>query len=165
MVSFRAGAASMAGIVLVVPLFGRLTISRRGLYSRGGVAPTWWCSIGVNVVHACSSKRPAAHVSLSWNFLWLLTSCLPDSFHSEPSVYTSFVLLCHGWHGKQKSVTVQCKARWYYKSPSRQQKNEGRKNFSVLRVERPSLHASKHCLRQWPYHSKIPHAGAELTVD
>ena len=50
----------------------------------GGVAPTWWRSIDVNAVHACSSKRLAAHVSLSWNFL---TSCLPDSFfHSEPSV-------------------------------------------------------------------------------
>ena len=35
----------------------------------------------------------------------------------------------HGWHGKQKSVTVQCKARQYYESPSRQQKNEGEKNF------------------------------------
>jgi len=45
-----------------------------------GVAPTWWRSIDVNVVHACSSKRPAAHVSLSWNFLWLLISYLPDSF-------------------------------------------------------------------------------------
>ena len=50
----------------------------------GGVAPTWWRSIDVNVVHACSSKRPAAHVLLSWNFL---TSCLQDSFfHSEPLV-------------------------------------------------------------------------------
>ena len=67
----RAGAAGMAGTVLAVPLFGHLTISRCGLYSRGGVAPTWWCSIDVNVAHACSSKRPAAHVSLalSWNFL------------------------------------------------------------------------------------------------
>jgi len=26
-------------------------------------------------------------------------------------------------------VTVQCKARRYYESPSRQQKNEGEKNF------------------------------------
>ena len=33
---FRAGTAGMAGTVLAVPLFGRLTISRRGLYSRGG---------------------------------------------------------------------------------------------------------------------------------
>jgi len=85
----RAGAAGTAGTVLAVPLFGRLTISRRGLYSREGVAPMWWRSIDVNVVHACSSKRPAAHVSLPWNFLRLLTSCLPDSFlffHSEPSV-------------------------------------------------------------------------------
>jgi len=81
---FKAGAAGMAGTVLGVPLFGRLTISRRGLYSQGGVAPTWWRSIDVNVVHACSSKRPAAHISLSWNFL---TSCLPDSFfYSEPSL-------------------------------------------------------------------------------
>jgi len=64
--------------------FWSLTISRCGLYSGGGVAPTWCRSSDVNVVHACSSKRPAAHVSLSWNFL---TSCLLDSFfHSEPSV-------------------------------------------------------------------------------
>ena len=42
--------AGTAGSVLAVPLFGRLMISRRGLYSRGGVAPTWWCSIDVNVV-------------------------------------------------------------------------------------------------------------------
>ena len=34
--------------------------------------------------------------------------------------------------------------------------------FSVLRAERPSLRASIHCLWQWPYHSKIPHAGAAL---
>ena len=50
----------MAGAVLAVPLLGCLTISSRGLYSRWGVAPTWWCSIDVNAVHACSSKRPAA---------------------------------------------------------------------------------------------------------
>ena len=80
----RAGAAGTAGMVLAVPLFSHLTISRRELYSRGGVAPTWWHSIDVNVVHACSLKRPAAHVSLSWNFL---TSCLLDSFfYSKPSV-------------------------------------------------------------------------------
>ena len=45
-------AAGTAGTVLAVRLFGRLTISRRGLYSRGGVAPTWRRSIDVNVVHA-----------------------------------------------------------------------------------------------------------------
>ena len=40
---------SRAGAVLAVPLFGLLTISRRGLYSRGGVAPSWWRSIDVIV--------------------------------------------------------------------------------------------------------------------
>jgi len=58
----------------------------------------------------------------------------------------------------QKSVTVQCKARGNYESPSRQQKYQGEKNFSALRPERSSLHTSIHCLRQWPYHSKIPRA-------
>jgi len=82
--NYRAGVAGTAGTVLAVPLFGRLTISRRGLYSRGGVAPTWWRAIDMNAVHASSSKWPAAHASLSRNFL---TSCLPDLFfHSEPSV-------------------------------------------------------------------------------
>ena len=60
---YRAGVAGTAGTVLAVPLFGRLTISRRGLYSPGE-----WHPHGVNVVHACSSKRPVAHVSC-WNFL------------------------------------------------------------------------------------------------
>ena len=46
----RAGAAGTAGTVLAVPLFGRLTISRRGLYSRGGVAPTWW-----HLIDECSA--------------------------------------------------------------------------------------------------------------
>ena len=52
----RAGAAGMVGTVLGVPLFGRLTISRRGLAIRsgGGVAPTWWRSIDVDIIHACS---------------------------------------------------------------------------------------------------------------
>ena len=39
------------------------------------------------------------------------------------------LLLGHGWHRKQKSVTVQCKAQWYYKSPSRRVKNEGENFF------------------------------------
>ena len=34
-------------------------------------------------------------------------------------------------------MTVQCRARWYYKSPSREQKNEGEKNFATFRTERP----------------------------
>jgi len=51
----RAGAAGTAVTVWAVPLFGRLTISRCGLAIRkGGVAPTWWRSIDVDVVHACS---------------------------------------------------------------------------------------------------------------
>ena len=42
----QVGVASTAGMVLAVPLFSRLMISRRGLYTLGGaVAPTWWCSI------------------------------------------------------------------------------------------------------------------------
>ena len=83
------GADGTAGTVIAVPLLSRLTISRPGLYSRGRVASTWWRSID-------ECKRKAAHISLSWNFL-RLTRRLPDSFfHSEPSVQTSFVLLCHG---------------------------------------------------------------------
>ena len=97
LLSSRAGAAGTAGTVLAIPLCGRLTISRRGLYSWGGVAPTWWRSIDVNVVHACSSKQPAAHVSLSQNFLQLLTSCLQDMFfHSELLVEYLRVLLNGG---------------------------------------------------------------------
>ena len=53
----RARAAGTAGTVLAVPFFGRLTISRHGLAIQSG--GEW------RVVHACSSKRPAAHVSLS----------------------------------------------------------------------------------------------------
>jgi len=45
-------------------------------------------------------------------------------------------------------VTVQCKAQWYYKSPSRQLKNEGEK------VEIGATH-----LYTLLYDSKIPHAG------
>jgi len=56
----RAGAAGTAGTVLAVPLFSHLTISRHGPYSRGEKGITWWCSIDVNVVHACSSKRLAS---------------------------------------------------------------------------------------------------------
>ena len=41
----RAGAAGTAGTVLAVSLLSHLTISRRGLHSRGRVAPTWWRSI------------------------------------------------------------------------------------------------------------------------
>jgi len=32
----------------------------------------------------------------------------------------------------------------------------------MLRKERLSLRNSTHCLRQWPYHSKIPRTSAEL---
>ena len=48
------------GAGAAVPLFGRLTISRRGLYRRGGVAPTRWRSIDVNVVHACMQFETAS---------------------------------------------------------------------------------------------------------
>jgi len=34
--------AGTAGTVLAIRVFSELTISRRGLYSRGGGAPTWW---------------------------------------------------------------------------------------------------------------------------
>ena len=75
----RAGAASMANMALAVPLFSCLTISRSGLYSQGGVAPTWWCS--VDECSMCMQfKWPVAHVLLSWNFLRILTSHLPVSF-------------------------------------------------------------------------------------
>ena len=52
----------------------------------------------------------------------------------------SFCYITDAWHGKQKSVTVQCKVRRYYESPSRQQKNEGEKNLSAFHAESPSLH-------------------------
>jgi len=46
------------------------------------------------------------------------------------SFWCQLLLFCYiTWHGKQRSVTAQCKARWYYESPSRQQKNEGEKIF------------------------------------
>ena len=48
--------AGTAGMVLAVPLFSHLMISRRGLYTLGG---EWHPRGGAqltNVVHACSSK-------------------------------------------------------------------------------------------------------------
>jgi len=60
------------------------------------------------------------------------------------------------------SDSRQCKVRRYYESPSRQLKNEGEKIFSALCAERSVLLISIHCLRQWPYHSKIPRAGAGM---
>jgi len=38
------------------------------------------------------------------------------------------------------------------------------KFFSALSTETSTLRASIHCLRHWPYHSKIPRTSAELTV-
>jgi len=67
-------------------------------------------------------------------------------------------------YGKQKSVTVQCKAQRYYESPSRQLKNESDFFFSALRAEKSALHTSIHYLWQWPYHSKIPRAGTGVCV-
>jgi len=138
---YRAGAAGTTGTVLAVPLFCHLMISRCGLYSRGGVAPTWWRSIDMNVVYACSSKWSAAHVSLSWNFLLLLTSCLPDSFYvtddtesRSQSVQSTTAL--------REPIQTTEKWRWTF--------------FSMLC-------ASTHCLWQWPYHSKIACAGAAIT--
>ena len=46
----KAGAVGTVGTVLAVPLFSRLAISRRGLYSQGGVAPTWW-----HLIDECSA--------------------------------------------------------------------------------------------------------------
>ena len=48
-------------------------------------------------------------------------------------VISPFYLDGHGRHGKQKAVTVQCKARRCLESPSRQLKNEGEINFRALR--------------------------------
>ena len=59
LVSFKAGTAVTAGTVLAILLFSHLTIRVGGHVAMLIVVP----------VHACSSKRPAAHVSLSRNFL------------------------------------------------------------------------------------------------
>jgi len=70
----RAGAAGTAGTVLAVPLLSHLTISRRGLYSQGEWHPHGGAQL-MNVVHECSSKRPAAH-----------SSCPRTSSNSSPAV-------------------------------------------------------------------------------
>ena len=104
--------------------FGHLTISRRELYSQGGVATTWWHSIDLNVRSTCIQFETA---SCSRFVVLELPRQLSAGF--IVSLRCGLLLFYHGWHGKQKSVTVQCKARWYYESPSRQQKNEGEKIF------------------------------------
>jgi len=48
--------------------------------------------------------------------------------------------------------------------PIQTSENEGEIFFSVLCTERSALHTSIHCLQQWPYHSKIPRAGAALSA-
>ena len=56
---FRAGADGTAGTVLAIPLFDRLRISRCGLaIQSGGVAPMWWRSFNVNVVHRVVPRPP-----------------------------------------------------------------------------------------------------------
>jgi len=103
--------AGTTGMVLAIPLFGHLMISRRGLaiQSVGSgthvVALNWW-----ELVHACNSKWPAAHVSLSWNFLWLLTSCLPESFfHSEPRY--RLLAFCYVTDDMESRLQWQCSAK------------------------------------------------------
>jgi len=73
----------MAGTVLAVPLFSRLVISRRELYSWGEVAPTWWRSID-ECITCMQNKMASCSRFIVWNFL---TDGLPDSFfHNKPSV-------------------------------------------------------------------------------
>ena len=119
-------------------------------------------SIDVNVVHACSSKRPAAHVSLSWNFLRLLTSCLPDSFcFSIASLRCRLLSFCYVTDDMESRSQGQCSAKHDGTREPIQTTEKWRwKCFSELRAERSSLRASIYCLRQCLYHSKIPRASA-----
>ena len=67
---------------MAVPLFSRLAISRRGLYSQGGVAPTWWhlideCSACMKLEKRIrqtageeSEEVPGQQKVSSWLFPW-----------------------------------------------------------------------------------------------
>ena len=62
----------------------------------------------------------------------------------------------------QKPRRSSSEAQRCYESPSRQLKNEGEK-FSRTSCGF-DVHVSMHCLQQWPYHSRRPHAASVLDV-
>ena len=103
--------AGMAGKVLAVPPFSHaLRLVGMGYtvggecYSRGGAQL-------MNVVCACNSKRQAAHVSLSQNFLRVLTSRLPDSFFHSYTFSIEFfrsIMLRMTWKAE---MSEQCSAK------------------------------------------------------
>jgi len=64
------------------------------------------------------------------------------------------------WKAEVSDSAVQ--SMTVLREPIQTTENEGEKNFSALRTERPSLRTPIHCLWQWPYHSKIPRAGTEI---
>jgi len=64
----RAGATGTAGTVLAVPLLVALGLVGVGYTVGGEWHPRGGAQL-MNVVRACSLKRPAVHVSLSQNFL------------------------------------------------------------------------------------------------
>ena len=116
--------------------------------------------------YSCSDVLPQSYIINSnllkkiYDFLWGGMPSASRKLCAQSAHYHDISFPRRRMTRKQKSVTVQCKALGYYESSSRHLKMKVKKFFSARNAERSPLRASKHCLRQWPDHSKIARAGA-----
>jgi len=149
----RASAAGTAGTVLGIPIFGRLTISRRGLAIRSGGSGTHmvalnWCGHSTCMQLIRNSR--------------LFTFCCPGtSSDSSPaicrirfsiaSLQYRLLSFCYVTDDMESRSQWQCSAKHNNTMRAHPDNRKMKaKNSSALCAERSPLHASIHCLRQWP---------------
>ena len=77
---------------------------------------------------------------------------------SKVSLWYRLLSFCYATDDMESRNQLQCSAK--HKEPIQRTEKWRLKFFSMLCAERLALHTSMHCLRQWLYHSKMPHASA-----